>query len=52
MSTNQKLYIKKNSRIHSSGLFAKTDIKSGTRIIEPWPKNNKGSIGQDCRCAY
>ena len=34
MSTNQKLYIKKNSRIHSSGLFAKTDIKSGTRIIE------------------
>ena len=34
MSTNQKLYIKKNSRIHSSGLFAKTDIESGTRIIE------------------
>ena len=34
MSANQKLYIKKNSRIHSSGLFAKTDIKSGSQIIE------------------
>ena len=34
MSEDQKLYIKKNSRIHSSGLFAKFNISSGTRIIE------------------
>ena len=34
MASNQKLYIRKNSKIHSSGLFAKTDITEGTRIIE------------------
>ncbi len=34
MSQAQKLYIKKNSKIHSSGLFAKTDIESGSKIIE------------------
>lgn len=34
MASNQKLYIRKNSKIHSSGLFAKTDITEGARIIE------------------
>ena len=34
MPSNQKLYIRKNSKIHSSGLFAKTDIEKGSRIIE------------------
>ena len=34
MPANQKLYIRKNSKIHSSGLFAKTDIEKGSRIIE------------------
>ena len=34
MPSNQKLYIRKNSKIHSSGLFAKTDIENGSRIIE------------------
>jgi SET domain-containing protein len=34
MSQEQKLYIKKNSQIHASGLFAKNDIKSGTKIIQ------------------
>ena len=34
MSQEQKLYIKKNSKIHASGLFAKTDIESGSKIIE------------------
>ena len=31
---NSKLWIVKNSKIHGSGVFAKTDIKKGTRIIE------------------
>jgi SET domain-containing protein len=34
MVTSQKLYIRKNSKIHASGLFAKADISAGTRIIE------------------
>ena len=34
MASNQKLYIRKKSKIHSSGLFAKTDITEGARIIE------------------
>ena len=34
MAKNQKLYIKKNSRIHSSGLFARSNIDTGSRIIE------------------
>ena len=34
MSQEQKLYIKKNSQIHASGLFAKDDIKNGTKIIQ------------------
>jgi SET domain-containing protein len=34
MPSSQKLYIRKNSKIHSSGLFAKTDIEKGSRIIE------------------
>ena len=34
MPSNQKLYIRKNSIIHSSGLFAKTDIEKDSRIIE------------------
>ncbi len=31
---NSKSWIVKNSKIHGSGVFAKTDIKKGTRIIE------------------
>ena len=31
---NSKLWIVKNSKIHGSGVFAKTDIKKGSRIIE------------------
>jgi Proteins containing SET domain len=34
MLSSQKLYIRKNSKIHASGLFAKSDISAGTRIIE------------------
>jgi len=34
MSQEQKLYIKKNSKIHASGLFARADIESGTKIIQ------------------
>ena len=34
MSQVQKLYIKKNSKIHASGLFARADIESGTKIIQ------------------
>ena len=34
MSQEQKLYIKKNSKIHASGLFARAEIESGTRIIQ------------------
>ena len=34
MAKNQKLYIKKNSRIHASGLFARSNIETGSRIIE------------------
>lgn len=33
MTFDQSLYIRKNSKIHSSGLFAKTDIKKDTKII-------------------
>ena len=34
MSQEKKLYIKKNSKIHASGLFARAEIESGTRIIQ------------------
>ena len=34
MNKEKKLYLKKNSAIHSSGLFAKYDIQSGDKIIE------------------
>ena len=34
MPATQKLYIRKNSKIHSSGLFARSDIEAGDRIIE------------------
>ena len=34
MSQEQKLYIKKDSKIHASGLFARADIESGTKIIQ------------------
>tara|TARA_B110000503_G_scaffold117840_1_gene178208 strand:- start:200 stop:727 length:528 start_codon:yes stop_codon:yes gene_type:complete len=34
MDKEKKLYQKKNSSIHSSGLFAKFDILSGDRVIE------------------
>ena len=34
MSQEKKLYIKKNSKIHASGLFARADIESGTKIIQ------------------
>ena len=30
----EKLYYRKKSKIHSSGLFAKKDIKKGTKVIE------------------
>ena len=30
----KKLWFKKNSKVHGNGLFAKTDIKKGTKIIE------------------
>ena len=34
MAKDQKLYIKKNSTIHASGLFARSNIETGSRIIE------------------
>ena len=34
MAKDQKLYIKKNSIIHASGLFARSNIETGSRIIE------------------
>ena len=34
MAKDQKLYTKKNSRIHASGLFARSNIETGSRIIE------------------
>ena len=30
----KKLWFKKNSKVHGNGLFARTDIKKGTQIIE------------------
>ena len=30
----KKLWFRKNSEVHGYGLFAKTDIKKGTSIIE------------------
>ena len=34
MAKDPKLYIRKNSKIHANGLFAKYDIEPGARIIE------------------
>ena len=34
MAKDQKLYVRKNSKIHASGLFAKSNIEPGARIIE------------------
>ena len=34
MAKDQHLYIRKNSKIHANGLFAKYDIEPGARIIE------------------
>ena len=33
MAKDQKLYVRKNSKIHASGLFAKSNIEPGARII-------------------
>ena len=34
MAKDQKLYVRKHSKIHASGLFAKSNIEPGARIIE------------------